>query len=108
MTGHWRSVPTIAFMRCAVGNNPYFSKDPNAILDYQIDWSAWLGSDTIATSAWTVPAGITKVSDTRTTTTATVWLSGGTVGTSYVLQNRITTAAGRTEDRSITVAVEEK
>lgn len=84
-----------------------FTKDPNAILDYQINWATWLGSDTIDTSTWTVPTGITRTSATNTTTTATIWLSGGTSGTDYDLLNRIVTAGGRTEDRTITIRVEE-
>lgn len=82
-----------------------FEKDPDAILDYQINWATWLSTDTIGTSTWTVPTGITKVSDTNTTTTATIWLSGGTADTDYRLVNRITTANGRTEERSIWVKV---
>ena len=86
-----------------------FIKDPNAVLDYQIDWSDWLGStDTISTSAWTVSSGITKASESNTTTTATVWLSGGTAGSNYTAANRIVTAGGRTEDRTIQIRVEER
>lgn len=80
-----------------------FVKDPNAVLDYQINWVTWLGTDTISSSTWTVPTGITKDSDTSTTTTTTIWLSGGTDGTDYELVNRIVTAAGRTEDRTIRI-----
>jgi hypothetical protein len=85
-----------------------FSKDPNAILDYAIDWSAWLGTDTIASSTWTVPTGITKVSDTNTTTKTTIWLSGGTAGQVYTLTNRIVTTGVRTEDRSIIIYAQER
>lgn len=85
-----------------------FLKDPNAILDYQVDWSPWLGVDTITTSDWIVPTGITKQSETNTATTATIWLSGGTAGTKYQLTNRITTAGGRTDDRTITISVKER
>lgn len=85
-----------------------FVKDPNATLDYQIDWSAWLGTDTITASTWIVPTGITKTNDTFTSTTATIWLAGGTVGSQYVVTNRITTGGGRTEDRSITVVVRDR
>lgn len=84
------------------------SKDPNALLDYVADWSEWLDTDTIATSTWTVPAGLTNEGEQNTTTTATVWLSGGTAGTSYTVTNRISTAGGRTDDRSITVKVKER
>lgn len=85
-----------------------FTKDPNAILDYSIDWTRWLAGDQIATSEWIVPSGLTKMADSTTTTSATVWLSGGSAGQSHTVTNRITTAAGRTEDRSFTIRVEER
>jgi hypothetical protein len=85
-----------------------FVKDPNAVLDYLIDWSPWLGADTIVTSTWIVPTGITKNSDTKTNTTTTVWLSGGTAGTKYPLTNRVVTAGARTDDRTITINVKER
>ena len=81
-----------------------FAKDPNAVLDYVVDWTAYLGDDTITTSTWIVPAGITKNSDTSTTTTAKVWLEGGTAGERYAVTNRITTAGGRTDDRTIRIS----
>ena len=82
-----------------------FLKDPNAVLDYVVDWTTWLNGDTIATILWTVPAGITQDSESESTTSATVWLSGGTVGETYQLVNRITTAGGRTEDRTIRITI---
>jgi hypothetical protein len=85
-----------------------FVKDPNATLDYLVNWVTWLGSDTILTSTWIVPSGVTKVSDSHSATAATIWLSGGTVGNDYELTNRIVTAAGRTEDRTITIQLREK
>lgn len=85
-----------------------FTKDPNAVLDYQIDWSTWLGTDTIASSAWTVPTGITQVTASATTTATTIWLSGGTAGSSYPVVNRIVTDGGRTEDRTLTIVVSER
>lgn len=77
-----------------------FEKDPNAVLDYTFDWSAWLGDDTISTSTWIVPAGITKASSSNTATTTTIWLSGGRQTAKYLVTNRIVTANGRTEDRT--------
>ncbi len=85
-----------------------FTKDPNAVLDYTIDWTRWLAGDQIAASEWIVASGLTKMADSKTATSATVWLSGGTAGQSYIVTNRITTAAGRTEDRSFTIRVEER
>jgi len=86
----------------------YFVKDPDAILDYIVDWINWLCSDTIATGTWTVPTGITKVSNSITDTEAIVWLSGGTAGHSYDLTCRIITAGGRVDDRTISILVRHK
>jgi hypothetical protein len=83
-------------------------KDPNDILDYSIDWSQFLDTDTIDTSTWTVATGITKVSDTKAATTTTIWLSGGTAGATYQLTNRITTVNGRVKDKSFSVYVAEQ
>ncbi len=85
-----------------------FIKDPDATLDYVVNWATWLVSDTIISSAWTVPTGLTQVTAASTTTTTTIWLSGGTAGNSYSVLNRIVTAAGRTDDRSLTIEVEQK
>lgn len=87
---------------------PSFTKDPQAVLDYKVDWSDWLDTDTIITSDWTVPTGLTLELETNTTTIATAWLSGGTVATSYNVTNEITTADGRTDDRTITIKVKER
>ena len=85
-----------------------FTKDPEAVLDYQVDWSDWLDDDTIDTSEWTVPAGLTEDSDSNTYTVAKVWLSGGTSGTTYAVENKITTADGRTDERTIYIECIEK
>jgi len=85
-----------------------FLKDPDAVLDYQVDWSDWLDSDTISTSTWTVPSGLAEDSASNTTTTATVWLSGGTAGTSYTVVNHIVTAEGREDDRSIIIKCQDR
>lgn len=83
------------------------TKDPDSVLDYSVDWAKWLvEEDTIATSTWTVPAGLTKDSDSHTDTTATVWLSGGgAINTQYEITNRITTTQGRTEDKSFPITM---
>jgi hypothetical protein len=77
-----------------------FLKDTDSVLDYKIDWSTWLGNDTISTSEWIVPSGIDEESNSNTDTDATIWISGGTSGHTYELVNRITTPT-RTVDRSI-------
>ena len=84
-------------------------KDPDSIIDYGVDWSAWLALDeTILTSVWLVPAGLTSDSEAFTTTATAIFLSGGDVGTTYTLTNRIVTSEGRTEDRSMFIECVEK
>lgn len=87
-------------------------KDPDATLDFGVRWGAWLAkndpNDTISASAWTVPSGLTQVSTSYTTTTTTIWLAGGTAGTSYDVTNRIVTTGGRTDDRTIRINVQER
>lgn len=87
-----------------------FTKDPNAVLDYTFNWSSWLGSDTISTSAWTVQSGITRDSDSIVSGNkqTKIWLRGGTAGQAYTITNSITTAGGRTDDRSAVIFVEER
>lgn len=91
-----------------------FEKDPDEELDYLNDWSALLAADeTIATSAWVVPAGITEINDgdqptDHDNTTAWIWLSGGTLGDTYTITNRITTNQHRTYDRSIRIMIEQR
>jgi hypothetical protein len=86
---------------------PYFKKDPSDVIDVIFDWSVFLAGDTIATSTTTVAAGLTKNSESNTTQTATIWLSGGTAGTNYTVVNTITTAGGRTFQRTLQVNVED-
>lgn len=85
-------------------------KDPDSTLDYQFDWGTeWLGTDTITDSDFTVtPDTITIETTTNTTNTATVWLSGGVVGTVYSIKNRITTASGRVDERTIKLKIKER
>ena len=87
---------------------PEYPKDPDATIDYGVDWALWLDGDTISSSNWTAATGVTIDSNTNTTTSTTVWLSGGTAGLSYEVTNRIVTAGGRTDDRTILISVAER
>jgi hypothetical protein len=88
-----------------------FYKDPASVEDYQILWpqidrGCFQGSiDSIQTSAWNVPAGLTEVKSSFNSQSATVWISGGTNGVNYELTNTITTNMGRTLKQSITIRV---
>lgn len=80
-------------------------KDPSDVLDYTIKWSGLLAGDTIASVVWTVPAGLTQESVSNTSTSTTIWLSGGTAGTTYTVACLIVTAGGREIERSASLAV---
>lgn len=76
-------------------------------LVYAIDWATWLGTDTIQTSAWKVPAELTSLEQLATTTAASIKLelSGTAVaGQTYEFTNVITTATSD-EDREITIKI---
>ena len=76
-------------------------KDPSAILDYTFTWTDWLEStETISSHTITVAAGLTKDSDSESAGVVTIWLSGGTDGTDYLVACEITTSLSRTEERS--------
>jgi len=88
-----------------------FTKDPDAVLDYRFDWSDWLETgDTIATRTITASTGITVDSSsiTDSSTSVTVWLSGGTVGATYDIACLIVTSASRTDERTVSVRVLER
>ena len=97
-----------------------FTKDPQAVLDYKFDWKAltndtgssdWLAtSETISSKTVTASSGITVDSSsiTDTNTSVTVWLSGGTVGVEYTVTCQIVTSAGRTDERTITIRVQDR
>lgn len=87
-------------------------KDPDAVLDYTIDWSDYLqAGETIASSTWNVMPASTSASFqidsmSKTSDTATVRVTGGSVGHIYRLVNQVVTSSTRTDDRSLTLRVE--
>lgn len=91
------------------GPNSTWLKDPTAILDWNFDWTDWLSAgETLLTATFTATAGITVTSSSFTTTVGTVWLSGGNPGTPYLVTCHVTTSAGRADDRSITIRVQNR
>lgn len=88
-------------------------KDPDAALDYAVDWGAeYLGGDSLAQSEWEVtPAeagGVTILSHEFDQLIATVKAGGGIAGTIYRLTNRIVLTSGLTDSRSIMLRVEKR
>ena len=92
-------------------------KDPSAVLDYAFDWKPlthgvpgatkdWLATgETITDHTITADTGITVDSSTEDDGKVTVWLSGGTAGINYKVACKITTSAGRTDERTIWIKV---
>ena len=84
-------------------------KDPSAVLDYVFDWTEWLAAaETITDHTITADTGITVDSSTEDAGKVTVWLSGGTAGINYKVACKITTSAGRTDERTIWIKVVER
>jgi len=104
--------------------NNAFTKDPEAVLDYAFNWADWLDTSTtpnesIIAHTVTVPSGLTLDSSavangvntagvTITNSLVIAWISGGTVGTTYRVECLITTSAGRKDERSLWITVQER
>jgi hypothetical protein len=93
---------TQTFMRDSEG--PWLLKDPDATLDYTFDWAEWLGGDTISSAVVTVTGG-NKGATSNTPSAVTVWVSGGTAGQTITVACKITTSAGRIDERSFRLKV---
>lgn len=92
-----------------------FSKDPQSVEWFGVDWTARLqgdalfAADEILASDWTVPAGLAEEDDMTMTKAAGVKLSGGVMGATYRVTNRITTAVnGETLDGTIEIIISEE
>ncbi len=98
-------------------NIPVKIKDPSAVLDYLFGWGpdprssrpAWLeDTESITTHTITVPDGITLEQSEITPDgkDVLVWLSGGTVGTTYPVECHVVTSMSRTDTRRMNIFVQ--
>lgn len=92
-----------------------FVHDPDSVLPYTVDWSAWLAgfgdpAPTIISHEVIAEDGITVVSSSHTGTTITAVLSGGTAGKIYRVTFRAILSVGPPyqDDRSIKLVVRER
>ena len=86
-----------------------FTKDPNALLDYTVDWSAWLATGEVIDSvSWTVPTGITSAGTSNTDTTATIRLGTATRSKTYEIGCTITTSEGQIDKRTFSVTCQDR
>ncbi len=89
---------------------PTYIQDVKADLDYTFDWTAYLETtETILTAVETAATGLTLGTSTISADGKSVvfWLSGGVVGVSYRIDCLITTSAGRTDNRSMYLTIED-
>jgi len=89
----------------------YLLKDPEAVLDYSVDWGAeYLAGDLLADSAWSVepdePGGVTVQASDFDATTTSVTAAGGVAGHVYRLINAVEMQSGRADMRSIVLRLE--
>lgn len=89
---------------------PTIDKDPDAVLDYSFDFAPWLTplSDTIASADFILETPLEEDRRVVETLTAVVWLKGGVPGSTHRATCRITTTAGRVDDRSIFLKIKQR
>lgn len=98
------------------------NKDPDEQLDYSIDWSRYLDSETISSVTWlinnaagtkqtwaptTVVNGLQYISASNSDTVASIELGLGTANKNYTIYCQITTSGGVTTERKISLRVRE-
>lgn len=87
-----------------------YQKQPNDVLDYDIDFSRWIAdSDLIISVVATADVGITLLTTTIVNSGKSVkqWVSGGVSGVTYKIQIRATTSEGRVKEDEFKVKVKE-
>jgi hypothetical protein len=80
-----------------------FEIDPDSTVDYEFPLAADLDGDTIDSVTFLLPDGLTEVSSSNTTTTATIFVTGAAACVTYRITCRYTTNGGRTQDKTIRV-----
>lgn len=89
----------------------FTSKDPDEVLDYQIDWTNRLAGDTIDSflvQQLDVDSDVVIDSSAQTGAFITVWLSNGMAGEMFEMLCRITTVGGRVMDETVTMQVTDR
>jgi hypothetical protein len=99
------------------------NKDPDEILDYSVDWSRFLNGATISVVTWYVDDssdvktliaagqtvnGIQNVSQTNTSTVATINLGLGTLNKEYKFYCRMQDSSGSIAERVIKLNIKEQ
>lgn len=86
-------------------------KDPDAVLDYQLDWSDWLVEGESIIALTVAVGGLVLETSAFTATATTAWVSGGAVGAAGEIEFRITTDSAplsRIDDRTLILRIAER
>lgn len=94
-------------------------KDKDEILDYSVDWSRFLGTDTLSSASWKIDGtsvtgpvstvnGLTFLTPTTSGNVATARFSGGTNHRKYDITCTIVSGNGLTFERTIILRISEK
>jgi hypothetical protein len=99
------------FMKDVVGT--YIIKDPDAQLQYGIDWSQWLQlGDALQSATWTVETtgtnAIVAQNNNILDGVSLTTLVHGNPGTIYTVANTVTTQQGYVDTRRFRVKVEDR
>jgi hypothetical protein len=85
-----------------------FIKDPEAVLDFSIDWTSELAPGDRLIHVSVIPdPGLRVISSNVTDKIATAWLQGGIPGNTYNVVFHVTTEGGRQDDRTIQILIKE-
>lgn len=84
-----------------------FYQSANGDLDYKIDWSAWLGDDTISSATVVATAPLTIHSQANNTKEVFVWLNSEAcvIGSALPVVCEIVTVNGRRESRTFYISI---
>jgi len=90
-----------------------FLKDPHAGIDYALDWGqGYLQGQSITGSVWSVAPdevdGVRVTGELGNATRTAATLAGGVPGMLYRVANRVTLSDGRTDERSVTLRIEQR
>lgn len=91
----------------------YYLKDPQAVLDYSVEWGAgYLDGQVVSRSVWSVapdePDGVRVATQAVSPTRTAVTLEGGVPGKVYRVTNRVTLSDERSDERTLVLRVEER
>lgn len=85
---------------------PEYRKTTTEIVDIVMNWTNALDTgDSISSSAWTVPSGITGSNQASSAFTTSIRLTSGTTARIYALTNTVTLVSGQKYQSPLTVQI---